>query len=107
MQEVQTNENELIFKVIAVKTILQNARHYLFQLLLRAELGGVAALLLSAVLGASRQAGIAPDQKYERPRKTHNLQQTYLRQIIFSQLKVLARAANEGSNTPPRSLSTR
>jgi len=81
----------------------------LLQLLLGAELVGVSALLLAAVDGTRGEAGIAPSglQRDRSVNGSTEYSETYLRQIIFSQLYLEARALRVGSMTPPRRRRTR
>jgi hypothetical protein len=74
----------------------------------------MSALLLATVFGARGEACVASDSQImmftiRLVVKVLNYtdKYTYFLQIIFSQLKVFARAAREGSKTPPRRRRTR
>ena len=74
----------------------------------------MSALLLAAVFGARGEACVASDslsstspiRRFVKVMLFYE-KETYFLQIIFSQLKVFARAASEGSKTPPRRRRTR
>lgn len=97
----------------------------LLQLLLGAQVVGVAALLLAAVDGTGVQTGVTPETRASlshhqihnttpRPDKLNESFKaiiismwSYLRQIIFSQLYFWASCLREGSMMPPLRRSTR
>ena len=114
------------------KPTQRSAPQRLLELLLGAELVGVAALLLSAVGGTRWETSVASTEgaggggglgrgsrevhddrsegdvkKQHQKKHTHTDCGTYFRQIIFSQLYLLANALSEGSMIPPRRRNTK